>query len=83
MKDGGLKYANIRIDEASTEKFPSMVIITKCPSRLSCILGKKYIDLKSAILAIDFANAESMIIKDSYTAVKEIKESGLIGIEEF
>jgi hypothetical protein len=82
MVNGGLKYSNIRIDEVGTERFPSMVVISKGPSRLSHIIGKKYIDLKSAVLAIDEAHTHSQLNRIEWAVARELRETGLVSIEE-
>jgi hypothetical protein len=82
MKDGGLKYWNVRIEETPTESFPTMVRLVKGPAKLKSVVGKKYINLTSAILAIDEASVEAMVNKEKWQAVKEHNFSGVRAFDE-
>ena len=77
-----MRYSNMRIEEIPSEKFPSMVQITKGPSRLRNVIGKKFISLEKAVLAIDEASAESMVNKEKWVAVREINFSGIRAFDE-
>jgi hypothetical protein len=80
LKAGGMRYSNMRIEEIPSEKFPSMVQITKGPSRLKSIVGKKFISLEKAVLAIDEASAVSMIEKERTTVKMEMLANGIVSI---
>jgi hypothetical protein len=82
MKNGGLRYSNVQITEIPTESFPEMVQLSKGPARLKSIVGKKYINLTSAVLAIDEASVEAMVNKEKWNAVKELNFSGIRAFDE-
>jgi hypothetical protein len=82
MKDGGLRYSNVRIEEIPSEKFPMMVQLTKGPAKLKTLIGRKFISLEKAVLAIDVAVAESLIGGEKLKAKLEMVESGIVSIYE-
>ena len=82
LKAGGMRYSNMRIEEVPSEKFPQMVQIVKGPSRLKSIVGKKFISLEKAVLAIDEASAVSMIEKQKMSVKLEMGERGIVSIIE-
>ena len=82
MKNGGLRYFNVRIDEIPTEKFPTMVMVSKGPAKLRSVIGKKFISLEKAVLAVDEAMVEAMVNREKWNAVKEINFSGIRAFDE-
>lgn len=82
LKDGAMRYSNMRIEEVPSEKFPQMVQIVKGPSRLKSIVGKKFISLEKAVLTIDEASAVSMIEKQKTSVKLEMGERGIVSIIE-
>jgi hypothetical protein len=82
LKNGGMSYSNMRIEEIPSEKFPQMVQIIKGPSRLKWMIGKKFITLQKAVLAIDEASAHSLIDKESQMVRLEMGERGIVSIVE-
>lgn len=82
LKNGGMTYCNVRIEEIPSEKFPSMVQIVKGPLRLRSVLSKKFISLEKAVLAIDLAVAESLIGSEKMKVRMEMVENGVISITE-
>jgi hypothetical protein len=82
LKDGGLRYSNIRIEEIPSDKFPTMVQLSKGPARLKSLIGRKFISLEKAVLAIDTEAAISMINGQKTTAKLEMVESGIVSIYE-
>ncbi len=38
LKNGGMRYSNVRIENNPTDKFSDMVVITKTPSKLKSLL---------------------------------------------
>jgi hypothetical protein len=82
LKDGGLRYSNIRIEEIPSDKFPTMVQLSKGPARLKSLIGRKFISLEKAVLAIDMEAAISMISGQKTTAKLEMVESGIVSIYE-
>ena len=65
LKDGAMRYNNVRIENVPTEKFEEMVTIVKGPSYMREMFTKKFVTLEKAILAIDTIQALNMI-KKSY-----------------
>tara|TARA_B110000971_G_scaffold85159_1_gene87355 strand:- start:951 stop:1217 length:267 start_codon:yes stop_codon:yes gene_type:complete len=63
LKDGSLKYNNVRIENNPTQSLKEMVSIVKGPSYIKPMLNKKFVTLEKAILAIDNAQAMNMITK--------------------
>ena len=82
MKDGGFKYSNVRIDETPSVKFPTMVQLSKGPAKLKTLIGRKFISLEKAVLAIDVAAAESLIGGDKIKVKMEMVENGIVSIYE-
>lgn len=58
-----MKYKNIIIEETPTETFPTLVTMTKTPKNKKEFLGKKYITIEKAILAVDAYLAEELITR--------------------
>lgn len=75
------KYKNIIIEETPTEKFPTLVTMTKTPKNKSELLGKKFISLNKAILAVDTYIAENLIEKGSSLVKKELESLYGLSVE--
>ena len=82
LKEGGLRYSNVRIEEIPTDKFPTMVHLSKGPAKLKTLIGRKFISLEKAVLAIDVAVAESLIGGEKLKAKLEMVENGIVSIYE-
>lgn len=82
LKDGAIRYNNVRIEMRGTDKFNDMVEIVKTPSRMKGLIGKRYIDMVKCILAIDTAIAESLIGSEKMKVKFEMVENGIISITE-
>jgi hypothetical protein len=82
LKNGGISYNNIRIEETPSEKFPMMVQLSKGTAKLKPLIGRKFISLEKAVLAIDVAVAESLIGGEKLKAKLEMVESGIVSIYE-
>ena len=82
LKNGGISYNNVRIEEISSEKFPDMVQLSKGPAKLKSVIGRKFISLEKAVLAIDVAVVESLIGGEKLKAKLEMVESGIVSIYE-
>jgi hypothetical protein len=54
-----------------------MVSIDKAPARLKDLIGRKYVTIEKAIIAVDVLSAESLISKGYKEAVREMQEVGL------
>jgi hypothetical protein len=57
-----------------------MVQIQKAPARLRSLIGKKYVTIEKAVIAVDVLSAETLIQKGYKQAVEEMQEMGL-GLE--
>jgi hypothetical protein len=57
-----------------------MVQIEKAPARLRELIGKKYVTIEKAVIAVDVLSAETLIQKGYKQAVEEMQEMGL-GLE--
>jgi hypothetical protein len=61
LKNGGMRYSNVRIENNPTGNFSDMVVITKTPSKLKSLLDKKFINIDKAVTAIDVAGFNNML----------------------
>ena len=73
------KYKNVLIENTPTEKFPTLVTITKTPKNKVEFLHKKYISRDKAVIAIDAYIAETLIEKGGKKVKEELEE--LFGLE--
>lgn len=69
------KYKNIIIEETPSEKYPTLVTMTKTPKTKSEFLGKKYITLEKAILAVDTYLAENLITRGTKKDGESMREA--------
>lgn len=76
------KHRNCIIETTPTEKFPTMVTITKTPKLRSHFLNKRYLTPQHAEIAIETWEAERMIDSKEKYVKKELEEIGL-GEEDF
>ena len=65
LKDGSVRYNNVRIEKTPTPNLKEMVTIAKGPSYMKGMLTKKFVTLEKAIMAIDTIQALNLI-KKSY-----------------
>ncbi len=72
------RYANVSISDASNEKFPEMVMITAGPAKYRHLMGKKYVNPTYAMLAVDEAQAFSLIDKGSKSVLKDMDAAGIV-----
>ena len=77
QKDGSYKYKNVKIVDYPHPTFQTMVQIEKGPARLKDLLGRKYVTIEKAIIAVDVLSAESLIQKGYKEALKDMAEIGL------
>ncbi len=75
------KYGKFIIEDAFTEKYPTMVIVTKAPAAYSKLVGKKYVSRERFILFIEGEKAEALIDKGAKAVKEELIEAGLAGID--
>jgi hypothetical protein len=80
QKDGSYKYKNVKVVDYPHPTFQTMVQIEKAPARLRELIGKKYVTIEKAIIAVDVLSAETLIQKGYKQAVEEMQEMGL-GLE--
>ena len=82
LADGAMRYYNVRIEPQPSQSFPEMVVVRKGPKRLSSILGKRYVNLKSAVLAIDEAGVEYSVRKEGKMVLRDLTREGLVSFDE-
>ena len=70
-----MKYKNILIESTPTESFPTLVTMTKTPKNKNQFLGKKYITLEKAILAVDTYLAEQLINRGTKKDAETMREA--------
>lgn len=75
------KYGKFYIEDAFTEKYPEMVIITKAPAAYSKLVGKKYVSRERFILFIESEKAEALIDKGAKSVLKEMDEAGIVPLD--
>ena len=71
-----LKYNNFRVENASTEKFPTLCTIVKGPSFGRELFGKKFISVEKALAAISLACGEKLVSKGARAAEEELINLG-------
>lgn len=76
------KYKNVVIEPIEHPVFPDMVHITKTPKNKGELLGKKYVTLSKAIIAVDNLIAEKLIESGGRKVKEELLELGLITVGE-
>jgi hypothetical protein len=82
LKDGSIRYSNVRIESVPTENFPLMVQLVKGPAAMRSIVGKKFINITKATLAIDNQVALNLIGKEKERVKFEMAENGIVSITE-
>lgn len=78
-----LRYANVSIMEAGSEKYPTMVTIHKAPAWGKSLVGKNYISVEHATKAISLYQSENITSKLAKTAKKDLVELGLANQTEY
>ena len=63
LKNGGMRYNNVRIENTPSPTMTEMVQITKGPSYTKSLWGKKYVNVIKASKAIDVVQIENKITK--------------------
>jgi hypothetical protein len=77
QKDGSYKYKNVKFVDVPHQIFTTMVVVDKAPARLKDLIGRKYVTIEKAIIAVDVLSAESLISKGYKEALREMQEVGL------
>lgn len=72
------KYGKFIIEDAFTEKYPELVIITKAPAAYSTLVGKKYVSRERFITFIESEKAEAAIDKGAKSVIKEMDAAGIV-----
>jgi hypothetical protein len=75
------KYGKFIIEDAFTEKYPTMVTITKAPAAYSSLVGKKYVSRERFITFIEGERAEASIDKGAKSVLKEMDAMGLVPLD--
>ena len=75
------KHGKFYIEDAATEKYPEMVIVTKAPKTFEDIIGKKYINREKCIATLDVYVAEGTIAKGEKSIIKELDANGIVPLE--
>ena len=75
------RYSNVSVSDVSNEKFPEMVQITAGPAKYRHLMGKKYVNPTFAMMAINEAQAETLIGKGRKSVESELVSAGLIPFE--
>ena len=75
------KHGKFYIEDAGTEKYPTMVIVTKAPKTFEDLIGKKYVSREKCISTLDVYVAEGTIAKGEKSVVKELDSIGLLPME--
>ena len=75
-----LRYNKCRIDFIPSDAFPEMVQITKTPKRLKQFIGKKYITLDKAKIAIDYRR--TMLSISNVGSVKSTELESVVIMDE-
>ncbi len=81
LNDGSYKYKNVKLVDVPHPSIETMVKIDKGPARLKEIIGKRYVNLDKAIIAIDILSAEKLINSGARQAKEELMDMGLIDFE--
>ena len=77
QSDGSYKYKNVKFVDVPHDIFTTMVKIDKGPARLKDLIGRKYVTLEKAVIAVDVLSAESLISKGFRDAQAELEDLGL------
>jgi hypothetical protein len=75
------KHGKFYIVDAGSDKYPTMVEVTKAPKSFEDIIGKKYVSRERCIATLDAYVAEGTIAKGAKSVVKELDSIGLVPLE--
>lgn len=75
------KHNSFIVYKSETEKYPEMVEIAKGPKWAKPLVGKKYLNLHFALVAIDTLSTENKIASDKKSALKGLESEGFV-VEE-
>jgi hypothetical protein len=72
------KYGKFYIEDAFTEKYPTMVLITASPKAFEDLIGKKYVNRERCIATLEVYIAEGTIAKGEKSIIKELDANGIL-----
>ena len=75
------KYGKFYIEDAQTEKYPTMVEVTKAPKSFEDLIGKKYVSRDRCIATLEAYIAEGTIAKGEKSIIKELDANGIVPLE--
>jgi len=75
------KYGKFYIEDAFTEKYPEMVLITATPKAFEDLIGKKYVTRVRCIATLEAYIAEGTIAKGEKSILKELDANGIVPME--
>ena len=75
------KHGKFYIEDAFTEKYPEMVLITATPKAFEDLIGKKYVSRVRCISTLDAYIAEGTIAKGEKSILKELDANGIVPME--
>jgi len=75
------KYGKFTIEDAFTEKYPEMVLITATPKAFEDLIGKKYVTRVRCIATLEAYIAEGTIAKGEKSILKELDANGILPLE--
>jgi hypothetical protein len=75
------KYGKFYIIDAASDKYPTMVEVTKAPKTFEDIIGKKYVSRERCIATLEVYIAEGTIAKGEKTVIKELDAAGIVPME--
>lgn len=70
------RYQMFSVSKVGNEKYPDMVEISRGPKWGRPIIGKKYLDEKYAVKAIDSFKVDYMITKSKVKVLKTLENEG-------
>ena len=76
------KHRNCIIKDTPSEKFPTMVTITKTPKLRSDFEGRRYITIQKAHIAIEEWESDRLISSKEKYVKKELEEIGFLQDED-
>jgi hypothetical protein len=76
------KHGKFYIVDAVSDKYPTMVEVTKAPKSFEDIIGKKYVSRERCIATLDAYVAEGTIAKGAKSVLKELDAAGIVPMTE-
>jgi len=76
-----IKHKKVLLEPIGTETLPDMLFIAAGPAWAKDIVGKRYVNLNYATIAIDTLDAERNIAKGAKSVTKEMLAAGLTPLD--